>query len=85
VITEMMGVVIAKRVWPEGSAPWQAAAQRRRVYEYRSALWQPLESVTWGAPAARKFIALCLEYSHEQEAMRAQLMAAGKDPDPPPS
>ena len=84
-ITEMIGVAIAKRVWPEGSAQWQMAVQRRRAYEYRTALWQSLEPVTWGAPTAKKYIALCLEYPREQEVMRAQLIAAGKDPDPPPS
>jgi hypothetical protein len=42
-----------------------------------------LQPVTWGAPAARKFIALCLEYPHEQEVMRVQLMDAGKAPYPP--
>lgn len=85
VITEMLGVAIAKRVWPEGSAEWQAAVERRRVFEYRKVLWQPLEPVSWNGKQAQKYITLCLEYSREQEVMRAQLIAAGKAPDPPPS
>jgi hypothetical protein len=83
VITEMVGVGIAKRLWPEGSVEWQAAAERRRVYAYRSELWKPLEPVTWSAAQAQKYIALCLEQSREQDVSRARLIDAGKDPDPP--
>ena len=83
VITEMVGVGIAKRLWPEGSVEWQAAAERRRVYAYRSELWKPLEPVTWSAAQAQKYIALCLEQSREQDVSRARLINAGKDPDPP--
>src|SRR5258708_4148273 len=42
-ITEMTGVAIAKRVWPEDSAELKAAAEERRVYEYRSKLYSKLE------------------------------------------
>jgi len=83
VIAEMMGVAIAKHAWPVGSDGWNEALQRRRAYEYRTALWQPLQPVRWDAPAARQFIALCLEYPQEQEVIRAQLISAGKAPDPP--
>jgi hypothetical protein len=84
-ITEMIGVAIAKRVWPEGSPEWQAAVERRRVYEYRTALWRPLEPVSWTGKQAKDYITLCLAYPREQQVMRAQLIAAGKAPDPPPS
>ena len=83
VITEMIGVAIAKRVWPEGSEEWNAAAERRRVYAYRSELWKPLEPVTWSAAQAQKYIAFCLEQPREQDVSRARLIDAGKDPDPP--
>ena len=83
VITEMLGVAIAKRVWPEGSEEWRAAVERRRTYEYRADAWKPLEPVTMSSPQAQAYIALCLEYSREQDSMRRQLIDAGKDPDPP--
>ena len=38
-LTEMIGVAIAKRVWPENSAEWNAAVDARRVYDYRSKLF----------------------------------------------
>ncbi len=82
-ITEMMGVAIAKRVWLEGSTEWTAAVERRRVFEYRTQLWTPLEPVAWRGAEAQKYIALCLENPREQAVIRAQLMDAGKDPDPP--
>jgi hypothetical protein len=85
VITEMMGVALAKRVWPEGSEEWNAAVERRRVYEYRADVWRPLEPVTWSRVLAQRYIALCLQYPREQEVMRGQLMDAGKGPNPPPS
>jgi hypothetical protein len=85
VITEMMGVAIAKRVWPEGSAQWQAAVERRRVYEYRSTLLRALKPVSWSTTQAQAYIALCLDYPSEQAVLREQLIAAGKDPDPPKS
>jgi hypothetical protein len=53
-ITEMMGVAIAKRVWPQGSAEWQAAAERRRVYDYRADLWRPFDAAPWALGKNRK-------------------------------
>lgn len=72
VITEMVDVGIAKRLWPEGSVEWQAAAERRRVYAYRSELWKPLEPVMWSAAQAQKYITLCLEQPREQDVSRAR-------------
>jgi hypothetical protein len=37
-ITEMIGIQIAKRVWPEQSVEWRAASDARRLFEYRSKL-----------------------------------------------
>jgi hypothetical protein len=42
-ITEMIGVAIAKRVWPEESPEWKAAIEARRSYEYRSKFWAALD------------------------------------------
>lgn len=82
-ITEMVGVAIAKRVWPQNSTEWQAAVDARRVYEYRSKLFLEAPLVT-GIASTDRYIALCSQYRREQEVIRAQLVDAGKNPDPPP-
>jgi hypothetical protein len=85
VITEMMGVAIAKRVWPQGSAEWQAATERRRVYDYRAALWRPFDAAPWPSARTKKYLELCLDNRREQDVLRAQLTDLGKVADPPAS
>jgi hypothetical protein len=80
-LTEMIGVAIAKRVWPEQSPEWKAAAAEHRVYDYRSKLWLTLD-VDDDAHAAR-YLALCGKYRREQDLWSAQILAAGKNPNPP--
>jgi hypothetical protein len=78
-ITEMMGVTIALRVWPEGSPEWRAADDARRLYEYRSKL-----SASAAADAAHteEFLTLCEHNRREQDVFLAQLKSAGKNPNP---
>ncbi len=84
-ITEMIGVAIAKRVWPEGSPEWRAAVEARSVYEYRSKLWSQLETnEMYGQPEAERYLALCDKNPREQDVLTAQLVAAGRNPNPPP-
>jgi hypothetical protein len=80
-LTEMIGVAIAKRVWPEDSSEWKAAAEARRVYDYRSKLWLKLD----GPDNAHieKYLALCSKYRREQDLWLAQIIAAGGNPNPP--
>jgi hypothetical protein len=80
-LTEMIGVTIANRVWPEQSSEWQTAAQERRVYNYRSKLWRTLD-VDDNA-RAEQFLMLGAKYKREQDLMSAQIVAAGKNPNPP--
>jgi hypothetical protein len=80
-LTEIMGVAIAKRVWPEESPEWKAAAEQRRVYDYRSKLYVKLESRTFTHP--REYLALCAQNRRESDLFAAQLIAAGYDPNPP--
>src|SRR5450756_2208992 len=56
-ITEMIGVAIAKRVWPEDSPEWRAAAEERRVYDYRSKYYAKL--VFWDATHAKQTFTMC--------------------------
>jgi hypothetical protein len=84
-ITEMIGVAITKRVWPEGSPEWRAAVEARSVYEYRSKLWSQLETnEMYGQPEAERYLALCDKNPREQDVLMAQLVAAGRNPNPPP-
>lgn len=80
-ITEMIGVAIAKRVWPEDSPEWKAAAEQRRVYDYRSKLYLRLEERALAHPD--EYLDLCAKNRRESDLFAAQLIAAGYDPNPP--
>jgi hypothetical protein len=80
-VTEMIGVAIAKRVWPEETPEWKAAAEERRVYDYRSKLYSKLESRTISHPG--EYLTLCAQNRRESDLFAAQLIAAGYDPNPP--
>jgi hypothetical protein len=80
-ITEMIGVAIAKRVWPEDSPEWRAAAEERRVYDYRSELYPKLEQRALTHPD--DYLTLCSQNRREQDVFAAQLVAAGYDRNPP--
>jgi hypothetical protein len=80
-ITEMIGVAIAKRVWPEESPEWKAATEARRAYEYRSKFWAALD--VGDTSHADEFLTLCAQNRREQDVLLAQLIAAGKNPNPP--
>jgi hypothetical protein len=80
-ITEMVGVAVAKRVWPEDSPEWKAAAEQRRVYDYRSKLYSKIELRTLTHP--EEYLTLCAQNRREADLFAAQLTAAGFDPDPP--
>jgi hypothetical protein len=80
-LTEMIGVAIAKRVWPEDSPEWKAAAEARRVYDYRSKLWLKLDVAD--NAHTEKYLVLCSKYRREQDLWLAQITAAGWNPNPP--
>jgi hypothetical protein len=82
-LTEMLGVAIAKRVWPEQSPEWKAATEARRVFEYRGKLGDKIPVDPSNEQSAKNYLALCAQYHREQDVYRAQLVAAGEDPDPP--
>ena len=77
----MIGVAIAKRVWPQDSPEWQAAAEQRRVYDYRSKLYPKIELRVLTHPG--EYLALCAQNRRESDVFAAQLIAAGYDPNPP--
>lgn len=79
----MIGVAIAKRVWPQDSPEWKAASEARRVYDYRSKLWLKLDLPD--NAHIGEYLALCSKYRREQDLWLAQIIAAGGDPNPPVS
>jgi hypothetical protein len=81
-VTEMIGVGIAKRVWPEDSPEWRAAADARRLYEYRAKASAQLEA--WSVTHADQTLAMYAHNRSEQDVLLAQLVATGKNPNPPP-
>jgi hypothetical protein len=84
-ITEMIGVAMAKRVWPVESPEWKAAAEARRVYDYRSQLEiQSALKSRYDAHWAAKYLAWCEQNHREQDVLRAELIDKGMSPDPPP-
>jgi hypothetical protein len=82
-LTEMMGVSIAKRVWPENSRKWEEAMEARRSWEYRANFLR--ESDAWNAAQTDEYLTLCAQNRREQDVYKAELMASGKNPDPPPN
>jgi hypothetical protein len=80
-ITEMIGVAIAKRVWPENSLQWKEAMEARRSWEYRANFLS--ESDAWNAAHTDEYLTLCAQNRREQDVYKAELITSGKSPDPP--
>jgi hypothetical protein len=82
-ITEMIGIAIAKRVWPENSPQWKEATEARRAFEYRANILS--HSDVWNAAHADEYLTLCAQNRREQDVYKAELIASGKNPNPPPN
>jgi hypothetical protein len=83
-LTEMVGLGVAMRAWPEGSAEYQAAALAKRVAQYRVDSDNRLTTHkvldnAW----AQSRLALMAAHDTEQEVVVADITSAGLDPDPP--
>jgi hypothetical protein len=81
-MTEMLGVAIAKRVWPEDSPEWKAAAEERRVNDYRAKLYSKVVFRSVTHPG--EYLTLCAQNRREQDVLLAQLIALGENPNPTP-
>lgn len=82
-ITEMIGVAMAQRLWPKDSPQWRAAGEERRLYQYRSKLWEKIDRDPRADTAVSNYLALCQSNHREQDVFRARLIQAGYDPDLP--
>lgn len=85
IITEMIGISIAKQVWPEDFAEWRAATEARRVYDYRASLLvKHSRRLTWQLFfRTQNYVQMLGAARREQEVMVEQLRQFGENPLPP--
>jgi hypothetical protein len=83
-MTEMVGIAIAKRVWPEGSPAYVEAISARRVAHYRMDAEGKisLRRFLFSGFAAKR-LQLMTEKATEQEVILAEILNARRNPDPP--
>ena len=83
-LTEMVGVAIAKRTWPEGSPEYVDAVSAKRVAHYRMDADGKLSLHGFLYPEyAAKRLQLMTEKKTEQEVNLAEILNAKLNPDPP--
>lgn len=83
VITEMFGLTLAKRVWPEDSAEYQEATRARSVMLYRmNAAAKAEERMPSDDAAAERYLALLGKLRTEQDVVLAQLASVGVSTNP---
>ncbi len=84
-LTELVGLAIAKRAWPEGSAEFINAINARRVAHYRMRTEGQISlNQLWSSRYVAKRLQLMTEYRTEQEVVSAEILNAKLNPNPPP-
>jgi hypothetical protein len=82
-ISELIGIAIAMRVWPEGSAEYQDAVEARRTAHYRMETEAKLIlREKWDDAYAERYIRLLATHHTEQEAALERIVSAGMSPNP---
>jgi len=83
-LTEMVGIAIAKRVWPEGSPEFTDAVAARRLAQYRMRTEGTIAVTSLHTNAeALDYLELLTTHRAEQEVALAVITGAGKSPSPP--
>jgi hypothetical protein len=83
-LTELIGLAIAKRVWPEGSAEVMDAVNARRVAHYRMHIEGQISlKQLWHSRYTARRLQLMTEYQTEQEVVSAEISSAKLNPNPP--
>jgi hypothetical protein len=83
-LTEMIGIAIAKRTWPEGSPTYVDAISARRVAHYRMYADGKLSLHRFlSSEYAAKRLQLMIEKKSEQEVILAEILNARWNPSPP--
>jgi hypothetical protein len=81
-ITAMIGVGIAKRVWPEDSPKWREADHIRREFSHRYKITNQSAYDIQDVATAERYIVLLGQHRREQDALLARIVARGENPDP---
>jgi hypothetical protein len=83
-LTEMIGIAIAKRTWPEGSPTYVDAIGAKRVAHYRMDVDGKLSLHRFlSSEYASKRLQLMMEKKTEQEVNLAEILNAKLNPNPP--
>jgi hypothetical protein len=83
-IVEMIGVGMARQLWPASSAQARAANEARRTFDYRASLMAEQSDRLLGDEShARHYLEKLGQYRREQDVIVAELVAAGRNPTPP--
>lgn len=83
-MTEMIGVAMAKRVWPADSAEYRDALEARRRYDYRTQAWGTAGVMAMLSPRkTEEYVQVLADHRREQEVLKAQLILHHIDPTPP--
>jgi hypothetical protein len=84
-LTEMIGVALAKRTWPEGTPEYVSAVGAKRVAHYRMDADEKFGlHHLYSAGYAAKRLGLMTSKRTEQEVILAEMSNARLNPDPPP-
>jgi hypothetical protein len=80
IITEMIGVAIARRAWPENAPKWMEANEARRIWDYRAQFADSFD--VWHRNHVSEHLDLVEQHRREQDVYKAALIAMGKNPYP---
>jgi len=86
VLTELFGISLARYLWPPEATENQQAVESLRQLQYQSSLLNSVQRrPSWSSEKGQlAVLKLCSTLSSEQEVMRAEITAAGLNPQPPP-
>jgi hypothetical protein len=80
VLIESLGLAVARHVWPASSDEYRQAEDEARVLHYRTSR---LPDWSTSLEGTNHYLALLATHRTEQEAIIADLLASGVNPDPP--
>jgi hypothetical protein len=82
-LSELIGIAIAKRVWPEGSPEYQEAIEARWTARYRmTASLEISVRGPWDEEFAARYLGWMAAFNTEQAVALAEIEHAGVDPNP---
>jgi hypothetical protein len=86
VLTELFGISLARNLWPREATENQQALESLRQLQYQSSLLNGVQrQPSWSSKKGQlAVLTLCATLASEQEVMRAEIKAAGLNPQPPP-